>query len=341
MSAPQTNNKTWLISQATLENWLDSLAKARSLIAPREVDGVLLYRPVENSRQMQWDFTRPVLSAKEFFFPSTERLLKIEKTGQQVTLLETLPEGQTILIGVRPCDARGLQSLDALFLSHAPTDPYYAHRRENTAIIGLACREMGSTCFCTSVGGAPDDPEGMDVMLYETEGGYLVRAMTEKGLALIPETEWSPIEEVPAPAKTDAPLYTLPQQDSLPIHFNADYWKHMSERCLSCRACAYVCPTCRCFIIRDEALTTPGQFERIRCWDACTGENYRRVAGGHRPRASQGERLRNRFYCKFYYYSKQYGLGETPACTGCGRCVDACPVNIDITEVITELGRLT
>jgi ferredoxin len=341
MSAPQTSNKTWLISQEALEKWLEGLGKARTLIAPRDVDGILLYRPVENSSQIKWDFTRPVLSVKEVFFPSTERLLKIEKTNQHVTLLETLPEGKTVIFGVRPCDARGLQALDALFIEHAPADPYYARRRENTAIIGVACREMGPTCFCTSVGGAPDNSDGMDVMLYETEGSYLVRAMTEKGLELIPQAEWPLTEEVPAPAKMDAPLYTLPQQDSWPAHFNVDYWEHVSERCLSCRICAYVCPTCRCFAIRDESLSAPGQFERIRCWDSCAGQNYRRIAGGHRPRSEKGERLRNRFYCKFYYYAEQYDLGEeTSACTGCGRCVDSCPVNIDITEVLTELGRL-
>jgi len=341
MIAPKLINPTWLISQTTLENWLDSLAKTRSLIAPRDVDGVLLYRPVENSRQIKWGFTRPALSAKEFFFPSTERLLKIEKTGQQVTLLETLPENQTILFGVRPCDMRGLQTLDALFIEHAPTDPYYSRRRENAIIIGLACKEMGSTCFCTSVGGAPDNSDGMDVALYETGDSYLVQAMTEKGLTLIPQTEWSLTDEIPAPAKQDAPLYALPQQDSWPAHFNADYWEHLSERCLSCRVCAYVCPTCRCFVIRDESLTVPGQFERIRCWDSCTSLNYRRVAGGHRQRANQNERLRNRFYCKFYYYPEQYGLGKSSACTGCGRCVDSCPVNIDITEALIELARLT
>ena len=164
--------------------------------------------------------------------------------------------------------------------------------------------------------------------------------MTEKGRALIPETEWQITDKAPAPVKVEAPLYTLPQQGSWPAHFNAMYWEHVSERCLSCRVCAYVCPTCRCFVIRDERLNAPGQFERIRCWDSCTGANYRRVAGGHRPRAEKTERLRNRFYCKFYYYPEQYGLGETPACTGCGRCVDSCPVNIDITEVLTEMGRL-
>jgi len=57
-----------------------------------------------------------------------------------------------------------------------------------------------------------------------------------------------------------------------------------------------------------------------------------------RPRAEKGERLRNRFMCKFYYYPEQYESAQAAACTGCGRCVDACPVNVDITEVMMEIG---
>jgi hypothetical protein len=33
---------------------------------------------------------------------------------------------------------------------------------------------MGPSCFCTSVGGAPDDPTGMDIMLQAIEDGFLV-----------------------------------------------------------------------------------------------------------------------------------------------------------------------
>jgi Fe-S oxidoreductase len=84
----------------------------------------------------------------------------------------------------------------------------------------------------------------------------------------------------------------------------------------------------------------PGEFERIRCWDSCAGENYRRVAGGHRPRADKGERLRNRFYCKFFYFPGQIGRSDAYACTGCGRCIEVCPVGVDITEVLQDLERL-
>ena len=131
----------------------------------------------------------------------------------------------------------------------------------------------------------------------------------------------------------------IPEIDAWPPHFDDAFWQQFSERCLSCRACSYVCPTCRCFDVRDEPVRTEDGsqvFDRIRCWDACAGEPYRRVAGGHNPRPEKGMRLRNRFYCKFYYYPQQYG---PLACTGCGRCVESCPVNVDITEVLDYMVR--
>ena len=345
MSKFNADQKRWLISQAELEAWLDGISNARTLIAPRRVSGILLYRPVENSRAIAWHnqssgsihTERPVLSVKEFFFPPTERLFTINKTGQEIYLEETFPDWETVIFGVRPCDAHGVELLDALFLDTNPVDIFYARRRRNTTLIGLACREIGPACFCTSVGGAPDDAHSVDIMLYETHGDYLVESMTEKGRFLIPGGEWK--ETTDRHQKSAyAGQFSVPDNGKWPEHFKDDYWTKISERCLSCRACAYICPTCRCFAVRDE-LVKKGEFERIRCWDSCAGENYRRVAGGHKPRSEKGERLRNRFYCKFYYYPEQYGLGTDSACTGCGRCIEVCPAGVDITEVLMDLEK--
>ena len=190
----------------------------------------------------------------------------------------------------------------------------------------------------------------MDVMLYPLEEGYLVEVVSEKGQALLDTFALQSSELSPGQAENQllfrykrAEEYPLPDQSAWSGQFEDAYWDQMSERCLSCRICAYVCPTCRCFDVRDEALSLgngSSQFERIRCWDSCAGEAYRRIAGGHNPRAEKGQRLRNRFLCKFDYYPRQYALGSA-ACTGCGRCIDACPVNIDITEVMQHIAEVS
>jgi len=328
------------ISKEILANWLDDLAQEQTLIAPKNESGVLLYRPMQNSSDVVWDYIRPVMSIKDAFFPATERLLTIEKNRQGVKLDEFRSEGQQILFGVRPCDARGLLALDALFLETEPVDSYYARRRENTTIIGLACTGMADTCFCTSTGGAPDDTTGMDVMVHPVEGGYQVQVLTEKGEEIGEALGVRKLEFLPPNLLSLNPIYSIPQKESWPAQFDVTFWAEMSERCLSCRICAYVCPTCRCFDVRDETIHTGNgnQFERILSWDTYAGTVYRRIAGGHNPREAKGERLRNRFMCKFYYYPEQYG---PTACTGCGRCVDACPVNIDITEVIQHLTEVS
>ncbi len=330
------------LSQADLSAILDNLAQESNLVAPTRDEGVLRYRQVGTTSEIAWKFSRPALSIKEVFFPATEALLHIHINGQELQLTETLPEGEVVIFGVRPCDARGMKILDEMFLME-PSDPYYAKRRENTTLIGLACREMGETCFCTSVGGFPDDPQDMDIMLTETDGGYLAQIVTEKGNQLLSDRLKPVTGEVVVPPiidRRDLSKIPSPQTISWSARFTDAYWERLAERCLSCRICGYVCPTCRCFIVRDEALTGgdgKSEYERIRCWDTCTSPSYRRIAGGHNPRASTSQRLRNRFMCKFHYYAEQYG---PMACTGCGRCIEMCPVNIDIGEVLADMAEV-
>jgi len=57
-------------------------------------------------------------------------------------------------------------------------------------------------------------------------------------------------------------------------------------------------------------------------------------ASGHNPRISNKERMRQRVMHKFNYFVKMHGQ---TACVGCGSCIQNCPVNIDIREIIEEI----
>jgi len=83
---------------------------------------------------------------------------------------------------------------------------------------------------------------------------------------------------------------------------------------------------------------TPNRdIERLRAWDSCLADGYRRIAGGYNPRPTKAQRLRNRFYCKFCYYPRDFG---PIACVGCGRCIAKCPANVDIVEVLEGVAAL-
>jgi ferredoxin len=328
-----------VVTQDSLRAWLDLLASEVELVAPLDVDGHVLYRRVSSSDQIQYDYERPELSVKDYLLPATEIILQIDRKGSDVDLVEVLQDGQQVVFGVRPCDAHGLAAIDALFLDQEPPDTYYQHNRERTVLVGLACPQMWEGCFCTSVGGSPDDASHLDVLLKEIDGGYAVEAVSDKGKALIKGLETKNRRGKPPASEASADEIPVTPAGEWRSLFKEQVWMRHGERCLSCRICTYVCPTCRCFDVTDRITDVqPGstRIERIRAWDACTSTNYRRAAGGHNSRPTRPDRLRNRFFCKFCYYPEDFGpLG----CVGCGRCISACPVDIDITEIMMDVAE--
>jgi len=324
------------MSRDRLLAWLEELAGRSTLIGPRIVGEKILYKPVHHSAEIVLDFAKTDLSAKEYFLPSTEAILSVKREKKGFDVEEPSLHGRQIIFGLRPCDARALRVLDALFLNKEPADPYYAERREKTTLIGLACREMGDECFCTSLGLAPDEANDVDLMLTEMAGEYAIRAVTAKGKALLGAAVLQEVEGVPPNPFVRQKQVPILEVGKWPERFDSPFWAHLSDRCLSCRLCTYVCPTCRCFDIRDVELSDK-EIERLRAWDSCMAEGYRRIAGGHNPRPAKAERLRNRFYCKFCYYPQDFG---PVACVGCGRCIAQCPVNVDAVEVLEGLSAL-
>ena len=333
-----------VLTQSQLNEWLDELAERLRLVAPVDVQGRVLYRPVQEHEALAWGFERADMSPKTWTFAATEAILTVEQ-GPGTQIKDAPPPDPTVIFGVRPCDARAALAIDALFLGKEPRDGRYAQHRDVTTLIGLACPGMWESCFCTVVGGSPNGTKGLDILLTELDASdkghtYAVQVLSSKGEGLMAGVPGEDRDvALPEPRLTEGLPKLSPSADWR-AKFNDAYWKRLADRCLACRACTFVCPTCRCFDVRDEVawrragLTV---FERLRAWDACTSAPYRRIAGGHNPRPTPHSRLRNRFYCKFVYYPDDFGpLG----CVGCGRCIDTCPVNIDILEVLSDVARL-
>ena len=52
-------------------------------------------------------------------------------------------------------------------------------------------------------------------------------------------------------------------REKLDKFFESKEWVEQSLRCLGCGACAYVCPTCACFDIQDEAHGKKGSARKM------------------------------------------------------------------------------
>ena len=285
-------------------------------------------------------------SAKDFFFPQTENLFELKMDGKNIDVIDTRTEAEDFVVfGVRACDVRSFEVLDRVFLAN-PVDTYYKTRREHGVIISLACTKPAHTCFCHQMDVDAANAGG-DIQTWMTDDALYLEALTEKGKALLSKIDFAEDADAKAveaqKAETKKALEALPltmpsaeifEEKELLKLFSSPKWASLSESCLACGTCTFVCPTCQCYDIRD--FDTGHGVKRFRCWDSCMYSDFTKMAHGN-PRVSQLERFRQRFMHKLVYYpANNNGL---KGCVGCGRCLAKCPISINIVKVAKSLAE--
>lgn len=316
-----------------------------------------VYVPVKKGQQRYYapyaeDLDNIVLGEVRAFEPLKAFFMRAREVVSE-GFKDAVPHAQDkpmAIIGVKACDLKGFKVQDFVFKTDDCPDPSYIKNRQENLIISSDCTCAIDTCFCLAMGIKPHPDQDYDVNLSEVEGVFLVQAGSPKGEDLLQKNaslldtasqEMETKYEVNREAVINEVIGNLkkidmPQEDQfkdiIEKNYDADIWADEAKTCVECGACNTICPTCHCFFLSDQKKNDI--MTRTRLWDSCLIKDFARVAGGANPRDKLWMRLRNRFDKKFDYFPK---VADIYACTGCGRCVAACPAKIDIRKVLKRL----
>jgi sulfhydrogenase subunit beta (sulfur reductase) len=326
----------YYISKEHWQNVLLDWMQEYDVFAPvRHPGGLLLFERADPSlsHMFVFDTARTIQPLKSFLFPAFEDVMSESETQAKPWLF----------LGVRACDLKALEVLDRALGTNLQ-DPHYAKRRKDSVIVGADCTQPYKTCFCTAVDGRPFASEGFDLNASKIWDGFVVEVGSLRGKVLLEGFDRSlkPLvkEEEEAQEKlrreTVKKVHRInldcstrrPYVDLVQVGRDSPVWENRSATCVECGACNFVCPTCYSFFI-DAVQKKP--VKKLRSWDACLLAGFDQAA---RPRIS--DRFRHRFFCKFRYQPETLGLS---GCTGCGRCIEACPGKIDMRLVLQDLAK--
>jgi sulfhydrogenase subunit beta (sulfur reductase) len=320
------------------EDWhrsLENLLTSHDIFVPVKDEFSLDYEPfrLSQAENIAYNTPKPATPLKNFFLPVRENVTSVRNNGRS-----------RIIIGAPNCDVVALGLLDEIYLDEAFTDPFYRNRRMNTILISSDCFSVNDHCHCTSYGVKPYTMEGADMALL-SEGDYIfLRVISDKGEELVRQLLFAAGVSDPERllfagqrhSETEALLAELNR--GLPDYqatgeivqrAGGNIWVKYASKCVSCGACTTICPTCSCFLLIDKP-----DFEKVKQMDACQYPGFERVAGGEDALFELSHRFRNRYMCKYVWRPQKF---NSLACTGCGRCIEACIGNINKNELFMEL----
>ncbi len=320
------------------EEWdkaLEKLLLSYTIFAPVKNDYSLDYELIRpgDTPGITYNVPKPATSLKNFFLPVKENVTAERHSGKP-----------RIILGVPNCDIEGLSLLDEIYLDKDFTDQYYRNNRESTILIASDCFGVQEHCHCLAYGVKPYTVEKADLAVIHIEDDIIIRVistrgedlaekisgiqpLTSKSVLTTIEKEHNATEDLLRSSCKGLPNYAA--TGLLVEKANAEIWKKYSSTCVSCGACTTICPTCTCFLLIDK----PG-FEKVKQLDACQYPGFERVAGGEDALFELPKRFRNRYMCKYVWKPQKF---KSIACTGCGRCIEACIGKINKNELFMEL----
>lgn len=306
-----------LIPKTKLNHLIEFVIKNYETYGPVISDGKIIFDKLENSNDLSLFKEKTVLPFKKVLFPDNLDINSL-KSDRKIAL-----------VGLNNCDIWALHRFLDQF-----KDTSILPSKNNILIIGSECKPSAN-CFCDLMGTntyAPfdlfiqDEKNGVSVFSDSQKGDSILKTLgLKKGSSDLKLRKIDPNEKALDKKKLSNAVENKKG--------NIDFWQGISNNCFGCGSCSLVCPLCFCSrqIFHNDL---EGNSTRCLKWDSCFSKSFSEIQHHIDYRDNNRDRLYNWYHHKFVRSLKE---NDYFLCTGCGRCIDACPARLNTKNILKAL----
>lgn len=307
------------INKHQLNELVEAISEKYQTFAPQEIGGKVVLAKVKTLSNLRL-FSKPtVLPFKKILFPDG---VEFEKADGSKPIA---------LVGLHICDVHALH----IFLKQF-ADSKLVLKRDNILIVASEC-EPEKNCFCEVFGANRLD--GFDIYLQKERGEkYSVYTNSQMGEDILDEIDIISAKEQsdPRPIRHDDDDFEYSLEDTISRRADfEDFWQRLANNCFGCGACTAVCPLCFCFR-QDHKNNLDGSSQVCLKWDSCFAKGFSEIQNRNDLRPGNVDRIYNWYHHKFVRGKRELGRF---LCVGCGRCITACPANLNIKNILSALDE--
>ena len=276
-----------------------------------EDDNIL--KLINTPSKIKWIDGRGVMSPKKILFPD----------GQELK-----PEHRKIaFVGIPLCDISAIHLLISKLKKSG-----LINQRSDLLLIGAECKP-DDDCFCEFFG--TDKLRGFDIYLQKEGSEFSAFSGTTAGEKILKKLALKKIDSLTLRPVSHKSLNKISKEEITKLIGDKekfqDLWDKIANNCFGCGACSSVCPLCYCFR-QDEKNLIDGGCETCISWDSCFSKEFSEIQKNSDLRPNNSSRLYNWYHHKF--------VCSPYLCTGCGRCIKACPANLNIKNILLAIEKL-
>jgi len=306
---------TYIVNRHQLNNIIEEISRAYSSYGYQKNEGKLVFDKLESPSKARFFQENGVIPFKKILFPNNLNVRNQKKE-------------KTALLGINPCDNNAL----GIFYKQFQKSNLIIDKSKLFVLVS-ECKQ-NEYCFCEYFDG--QKIQNYDLYLQkEGDNKFTLFTGSEKGRTLV---EKIPLKKARKGKPREIKRPDNKFSDKLGDAVNQkekylEFWTHISNNCFGCGSCSTVCPLCFCFR-QDFENNLNGESKTKLCWDSCFNKEFSEIQNRVDFRPKNVDRLYNWYHHKLVRGPAELG---TPLCTGCGRCIKACPANLNQKNIMETL----